>query len=196
MDYLVSMQSNDFSMHKMAVELSEKDPYYKTFVDKTFRGNMNTTTIKTHKGKTIMVQHDVSSPRPYSRIHLLSGTNGVAMKYPEPRISDHHHEWVKPDQMAELEKKYAPPIVAKIGELAKQIGGHGGMDFIEDYRLIDALRNGRPTDIDVYDAVAWSAVVGLSGQSVANRGRSIDFPDFTRGAWKTPRPLHVMEFKG
>ena len=74
--------------------------------------------------------------------------------------------------------------------------GHGGMDFIEDYRLIDALRHGRPTDVDVYDAVAWSAVVGLSGQSVANRGRSVDFPDFTRGLWKTKRPLQVMSFKG
>lgn len=189
MDYLVSMQSNDFSMHNMAVELSEKDPYYKTFVDKTFRGNMNTTTIKTHKGKTIMVQHDVSSPRPYSRIHLLSGTNGVAMKYPEPRISDHHHEWVKPDQMAELEKKYAPPIVAKIGELAKQIGGHGGMDFMMDWRLIDCLRNGLPLDQDVYDAAAWSSIVPLSEMSVNNRSKSIDIPDFTRGSWKSNAPL-------
>ncbi len=189
MDYLVSMQSNDFSMHNMAVELSEKDPYYKTFVDKTFRGNMNTTNIKTNKGKTIMVQHDVSSPRPYSRIHLLSGTNGVAMKYPEPRISDHHHEWVKPEQMAELEKKYAPPIVAKIGELAKQIGGHGGMDFMMDWRLIDCLRNGLPLDQDVYDAAAWSSIVPLSEMSVNNRSKSIDIPDFTRGSWKSNAPL-------
>jgi hypothetical protein len=74
--------------------------------------------------------------------------------------------------------------------------GHGGMDFIEDYRLIDALHNGRPTDIDVYDAVAWSAVVGLSEQSVAKNGRPMDFPDFTRGGWRNPRELEVSKFKG
>ena len=196
MDFLVSMQSNDFSMHNMAVELSEKDPYFKSFVDKTFRGNMNTTTIKTQKGKTIMVQHDVSSPRPYSRIHLLSGTKGVAMKYPEPRISDHHHEWVKPDQMAELEKKYAPPIVAKIGELAKQIGGHGGMDFMMDWRLIDCLRNGLPLDQDVYDAAAWSSIVPLSEMSVNNRSKSIDIPDFTRGSWKSNARVDISLSQG
>ena len=111
------------------------------------------------------------------------------MKYPEPRISDHHHEWVKPDQMAELEKKYAPPIVAKIGELAKQIGGHGGMDFMMDWRLIDCLRNGLPLDQDVYDAAAWSSIVPLSEMSVNNRSKSIDIPDFTRGSWKSNAPL-------
>jgi hypothetical protein len=157
---------------------------------------MNTTTIKTQKGKTIMVQHDVSSPRPYSRIHLLSGTKGVAMKYPEPRISDHHHEWVKPDQMAELEKKYAPPIVAKIGELAKQIGGHGGMDFMMDWRLIDCLRNGLPLDQDVYDAAAWSSIVPLSEMSVNNRSKSIDIPDFTRGSWKSNARVDISLSQG
>jgi len=196
MDYLVSIQSDDFSMQKKALELSVKDPYFKQFVDQKFRGNMNTTTIKTHRGKTIMVQHDVSSPRPYSRIHLLSGTNGVAMKYPEPRISDHHHEWIKPEQMAEIEKKYAPPIVAKIGELAKQIGGHGGMDFMMDWRLIDCLRNGLPLDQDVYDAAAWSAIVPLSEVSVNNRSRSMNVPDFTRGSWKTNAPVDISLNQG
>lgn len=197
MDYLVSMQSNDFSMHNMAVELAQKDAYFKDFVEKKFRGNMNTTSIRTHKGKTMMVQHDVSSPRPYSRIHLLSGTNGVAMKYPDPgRISNHHHEWVKPEQMAELEKQFAPPIIAKIGELAKKIGGHGGMDFMMDWRLIDCLRNGLPLDQDVYDAAAWSSIVPLSEMSVNNRSKSIDIPDFTRGSWKTNSPVDITLSQG
>jgi hypothetical protein len=197
MDYLVSVQSNDFSMHNMAVELAKKDTYFKDFVDKKFRGNMNTTSIRTQKGKTIMVQHDVSSPRPYSRIHLLSGTNGVAMKYPEPgRISNHHHEWVKPEQMAELEKQFAPPIIAKIGELAKKIGGHGGMDFMMDWRLIDCLRNGLPLDQDVYDAAAWSSIVPLSEMSVNNRSKTIDIPDFTRGSWKTNSPVDITLSQG
>jgi hypothetical protein len=98
--------------------------------------------------------------------------------------------------MAEIEKKYAPPIVAKIGELAKQIGGHGGMDFMMDWRLIDCLRNGLPLDQDVYDAAAWSAVVPLSEVSVNNRSRSMNVPDFTRGSWKSNAPVDISLNQG
>lgn len=192
MDYLVSLSGSDFSMHPKAVDLAKTDPYFEQFANKSFRGNMNTTTIRTKNGKTMMVQHDVSSPRPYSRIHLLSGTKGVAVKYPEPgRISDHHHDWVKPEVMAELEKKFAPPIVTRIGELAKKIGGHGGMDFMMDWRLIDCLRNGLPLDQDVYDAAAWSCIVPLSEASVKNRAKTMDIPDFTRGSWITNTPVDI-----
>jgi predicted dehydrogenase len=197
MDYLVSVQSNDFSMHNKAVELAKTDDFYKEYITKKFRGNMNVTTIKTKKGKSIVVQHDVSSPRPYSRIHLLSGTKGIAQKYPEPgRISNHKHEWLNTNEMAELEKKYSPPIVNKIGELAKQIGGHGGMDFMMDWRLIDCLRNGIPLDQDVYDAALWSSIAPLSEISVRNRSKSLDVPDFTRGHWKTNQPLDISMAKG
>jgi hypothetical protein len=84
------------------------------------------------------------------------------------------------------------PVWKRLEEQSKG-AGHGGMDFIEDYRLIEALRGGRPLDMDVYDAAAWSVVTPLSEESVAKRGQRKDFPDFTRGGWKTPRPLHVME---
>lgn len=196
MDYLVSTSSNDFSMHPRAVELAAKDPFYQQFVNKSFRGNMNTTTIRTVKGKTMMVQHDVSTPRPYSRIHLVSGTKGMAVKYPDPKVSDHHHNWISAADMAELEKKYSPPIVAKIGELAKQIGGHGGMDFMMDWRLIDCLRNGLPLDQDVYDAATWSSVGPLSEISVKNRSKSMDVPDFTRGSWKSNKPVDISLAQG
>ncbi|MFY9158390.1 Gfo/Idh/MocA family protein [Aquirufa ecclesiirivi] len=196
MDYLVSTSTNDFSMHARAVELAAKDPFYQQFTNKSFRGNMNTTTIRTVKGKTMMVQHDVSTPRPYSRIHLLSGTKGMAVKYPDAKISDHHHNWISAADMAELEKKYAPPIVAKIGELAKQIGGHGGMDFMMDWRLIDCLRNGLPLDQNVYDAASWSAIGPLSEISVKNRSRSMNVPDFTRGSWKSNTPVDITLAQG
>ncbi|HEY0667082.1 MAG TPA: Gfo/Idh/MocA family oxidoreductase, partial [Sphingobacteriaceae bacterium] len=84
MDYMVSMSSNDFSMAPLAKELAAKDDFYKQFANKSYRGNMNTSTIRTSLGKTMMIQHDVSSPRPYSRLHTLSGTKGVAQKYPLP----------------------------------------------------------------------------------------------------------------
>jgi hypothetical protein len=90
-----------------------------------------------------------------------------------------------------MEEKYTPPIVKHVGEIAKKIGGHGGMDFIMDWRLIDCLRNGLPLDQDVYDAAAWSVVAPLSEKSVAKKSRSVDVPDFTRGAWKTNQPVNL-----
>jgi len=197
MDYLVSVSGNDFMMAAKAKELAAKDDFYKGFSDKSFRGNMNVTTIRTSKGKTIMVQHDVTSPRPYSRLHLISGTKATAQKYPLPaRIAINHLDWITPEEMKVLAQKYQPPIVKKIGEMAKKVGGHGGMDFMMDWRLIDCLRNGLPLDIDVYDAATWSSIKPLSEISVANRSSSIDVPDFTGGSWKTNRPVDITLNKG
>lgn len=191
MDYLVSVSTADFSLAKMAEEKAAKDPFFNEFVGKNYRGNMNTTTVKTVLGKTMMIQHDVSTPRPYSRIHLVSGTKGVASKWPSPERIGFGHSWIKPEELKELYAKYSPPIVKHIGEIAKEVGGHGGMDFIMDWRLIDCLRNGLPLDQDVYDAASWTAVGLLSEQSVAKRSRSIDIPDFTRGNWKTNAPVNL-----
>lgn len=197
MDYLVSVSSRDFMMGKKAKALAAEDAFYQQFVGKNFRGNMNNTTIKTNQGRTILLQHDVSSPRPYSRLHTISGTEAFAQKYPLPgKISMGHEGWLTEDAMQTLEEKYQPPIVKKIGELAKQIGGHGGMDFLMDWRMIDCLRNGIPLDMDVYDAAAWSSIGPLSEWSVANRSGAIDVPDFTRGAWKNNTPVDVELSKG
>ena len=191
MDFLVSISSADFTLEKMAEEKAAKDPFFSEFTGKKYRGNMNTTTVKTVKGRTMMIQHDVSTPRPYSRIHLVSGTKGVASKWPSPERIGFGHSWVKPEQLKELYAKYSPPIVKHIGDIAKEVGGHGGMDFIMDWRLIDCLRNGLPLDQDVYDAASWTAVGLLSEQSVAKRSRSIDIPDFTRGNWQTNKPVSL-----
>ena len=196
MDYLTSMSSNDFQMGKMAAELAEKDNFFNQYTSGTFRGNMNTTTIKTNKGKTIMVQHDVTSPRPYSRIHLVSGTDGVARKYPLPGKIAKGHSWFDADEMKVLEEQYTPPIVKLVGDMAKKVGGHGGMDFMMDWRLIDCLRNGIALDQDVYDAALWSVITPLSEWSVANRSNSIDVPDFSNGAWETNTPVDITLSQG
>ena len=143
-----------------------------------------------------MVQFDISSPRPYSRIQLVSGTKGIAMKYPEPSRYATGHEWLGEAEVKVLQEKYTPEIVKKIGETAKQVGGHGGMDFLMDWRTIDCLRNGLPLDQDVYDAALWSSVSPLSVWSVANRSNSINVPDFTRGAWKKNAPVDISMSKG
>lgn len=197
LDYMVAMSSKDFSLEQLAEKRAAEDSLFKEYIGKPFRGNINTSVIKTSNGRTIMLQHDVSSPRPYSRIHLISGTKGTAQKYPLPgKISSSHEGWLDEKEMEKLENQYTPPIVKKIGDLAKQIGGHGGMDFMMDWRLIDCLRNGLPMDMDVYDAAAWSVVSPLSEWSVANRSAPIDIPDFTGGSWKTNAKVDISLSEG
>ena len=144
MEYLTSMSSADFQMAAHAKELAASDNFFNEFTTDHYRGNMNTTTVRTANGRTIMIQHDVTSPRVYSRLHLVSGTKGMASKYPDARIAT-SHEWLKEDEMKKLEEQYTPEIVKRIGEMAKKVGGHGGMDFMMDWRLIDCLRNGLAT---------------------------------------------------
>ncbi len=190
-DYLVSMSTGDFSLHTLAKEMAAHDDFFKEYADRPFRGNMNTTLISTAKAKSIMVQHDVSTLRPYSRIHLISGTKGMAQKWPGPERISFSHSWLKKEELDALYHKYSPPIVKHIGEIAKEVGGHGGMDFIMDWRLIDCLRNGLPLDQDVYDAAAWSCVFPLSIKSVSKKSGSIAVPDFTRGSWATNKPVDL-----
>lgn len=189
-DYLVSMESNDFMMGAKAKELAAKDDFFKPFADKNYRGNINTSIIRTVKGRTIMVQHDATSPRgPHTVIHGITGTKGMALEYPLPaRISKDLTGWVPQEEFDAIAKEYTPAIITRIGELTKQVGGHGGGDLLEDWRLIDCLRNGFPFDQDVYDAAAWSSIGPLSEWSVVHRSNSIDIPDFTAGAWEKNLP--------
>lgn len=197
LDYLVSMSTRDFSMGDKAKALAAKDDFFKPYANQNYRGNMNVTSIRTSQGRTIMIQHDVSSPNVYSRIHKISGTKGSALKYPLPgKIAGENDEWLSETEMKSLEEKYQPAIVKKIGEMAKEVGGHGGMDFLMDWRLIDCLRNGLPLDQDVYDAALWSVIAPLSEQSVANRSSAVDIPDFTNSSWKTNKPVDVLLEQG
>lgn len=190
-DYLTSMSTNQFGMSLYAVEKYGADsPEAK---QKYKLGDMSTTLVKTAKGHTIMIQHDTTSPRPYSRIHILSGTKGIAMKYPQQQIAlePSAHSWLPKEKYDDIMKKYEHPLTKQIGEVAKKVGGHGGMDFIMDYRLIYCLRNGLPLDQSVYDAAAWSAIVELSEISTMNKSKSVEVPDFTRGDWKNGTPWDV-----
>jgi hypothetical protein len=111
----------------------------------------------------------------------------MVRKFPEEHIAL-GEEWADDAKMKEHYDKYSPEIVKRVGEMAKKVGGHGGMDFIMDWRLMDCLRNGLPLDQNVYDGALWSSIAPLSEWSVANRSQSIDVPDFTGGSWKTNKP--------
>lgn len=159
-------------------------------------GDMITTIIKTLKGRSLMVQWDETSPRPYTRHNLIQGTKGTFAGFPNrfacEGVTGNTHDWVEKEKLEEIMKKYEHPLWAKMGEIAKKNGGHGGMDFIMLWRIIYCLRNGEPLDQDVYDGAAWSVIGPLSEKSIANRSQSQDIPDFTRGAWKTGTPLGIV----
>ena len=183
MTHLVSMSSSQFGLSKYSHEKLPENSIWKH--QKFKKGDMNTTLIKTQNGKTIMLQHDVTSPRPYSRIFTVSGTDGFVQKYPVQSMSftPKSHHILDKEALNDTLLKYEPTIIKNIKEKAQEVGGHGGMDFIMDYRLIYCLRNGLPLDQDVYDAAEWSSIVALSRKSVAKGSKAIKIPDFTRGNW-------------
>jgi predicted dehydrogenase len=193
MEYLTSMSSNQFGMSLYAAEkFGENSPEARQVYE---LGDMNTTLVRTSKGKTIMIQHDTTSPRPYSRIHLLCGTKGVVMKWPEEHIAfePKSDEWLTQEEFDKFMTQYEHPLARKIGEKAKEVGGHGGMDYIMDWRLVHCLRNGLPLDEDVYDAATWSSIIELSEKSVRNGSNAVEVPDFTRGEWESAQPIGIIE---
>jgi len=162
-------------------------------------GDINTSIIKTNVGRTVMVQWDETSPRPYTRHNLIQGTKGTLAGFPT-RIaleggfegaSKDHHSWIQGDQLELLYEKYDHPLYIRLNQETKN-SGHGGMDGIMRYRIIECLRNGLPLDQNVYEGCFWSAVTPLSGKSISEEGAPQKFPDFTRGNWKNTKQLDVI----
>lgn len=158
-------------------------------------GDINTSIIKTQVGRTIMIQWDETSPRPYSRHNLIQGTKGTLAGFPN-RIAiegvGSYHEWTQGEDFKKLTDQYDHPLFKRVGELATKMGGHGGMDFLMLYRIVECLRNGLPLDQNVYEGCFWSSVAPLSEKSVKENGAPQDFPDYTRGNWKATKPLGVV----
>jgi predicted dehydrogenase len=183
-------------------------------------GDLNTSIIKTKLGKTIMVQWDETSPRPYTRHNLIQGTKGAAMSFPftgvaldyqkgvlpdavfaalaaknrEGELLGHtdYHRWTQDQQLEAIYQEYDHPLYKRMAESAAKMGGHGGMDWIMNFRVVEALREGQPLDQNVYEGALWSAVGPLSEASVAQNGMPVAFSDFTRGNWKETQPLPVI----
>lgn len=148
-------------------------------------GTMNSSIITTEKGKTILVEHCISLPRPYSRSFLLSGTEGFAQKYPIPQLAftPDSEEAITGDACRNLIERYRHPVVAMYKERGEELCGRRWIDYAMDCRLIHCLRNGLPLDMNVYDAALWSCLVELTDISARNGGAPVEIPDFTRGRW-------------
>lgn len=184
-DYLVSMSSAEVSLKEYRdAHVPAGDPKRA----EVYRcGDMNLSLIRTKLGRTIVLQHDVVTPRPYDRIFLVAGTKGVARDYPPRLYLDgigKHEAW-PPDTawipLDDYKSQWQDPLWANLGEIARKRGGHGGCDFLMLYRLLQTMREGQPPEMDVYDAADWSVPGPLSELSVSNRSRPVDFPDFRRG---------------
>ena len=195
MNTLISMDTKAFNGLKVAEQFGETE---------YANGDHTITLIQTEKGKIIEIQHNVVTPRPYNRMYQVEGTEGFANKYPnegysirtEGRNFDEHkavddltgsasdgEAYLSDEVRDALMEQYKHPIARDIEEKAKQVGGHGGMDFIMDYRLIYCLQNGLPLDQDVYDAAEWSCLGELTRVSIENGNIPVVMPDFTRGDW-------------
>jgi hypothetical protein len=189
MDYMVSVSSKDFMMNETAKRLANEDSFWEQYVDRDYRGNMNVTVFRTVKGRTILLHHDVTSPRPRGS-RLFSGTKGIYHSSPD-RMATSHDGWLPDEEFRELMEKYRPEMSKRFAEwshLAAQVERRGHSYYrvtTTDWRLIDCLRNGLPMDMDVYEAALSSAVTPLSIWSVANRSNSVTVPDFTSGKWET-----------
>ena len=159
-------------------------------------GDINTSIIKTVLGRTIMVQWDETSPRPYTRHNLIQGTKGTLAGFPKRMAIEGgtktYHEWAENEAWEAIAAKYEHPLFKRMGVLSQKMGGHGGMDFLMLFRIIECLRKGEPLDQNVYEGCFWSAVGPLSEQSVAEDGVPQAFPDFTRGQWQTTKPLGII----
>jgi hypothetical protein len=180
-DYLVSMSTPQRGLDLYRSAHLEKED--SRWGERYITGDMNTSLIKTARGLTITLKHDVSNPRPYDRINTIAGTKGIFTDYP-PRIyldgQNGEETWASLDAY----KEYEHPLWKQEGDVARKAGGHGGMDFIMLFRLLECMRRGLTPDMDVYDAASWSAPGPLSLSSLQSGSAPAKFPDFTRGHWR------------
>ena len=185
-DYMVSMASPEAGLSEWREQKIAKDNG--KWSEKYKAGDVNSSLVKTVMGRTILLQHDVVNPRPYSRLNNLQGSKAIFNDYPPRLYIDGAEGGEKWTSLADVGKKYEHPLWTAVGDLARKNGGHGGMDFVMAYRLVQCLRDGLAPDFDVYDAAAWSAPFPLSEESAQKGSAPVKFPDFTRGAWRNAFP--------
>ena len=195
MERLVAMDTKSVHGRELVEKATGKE------CDSFLNGDHTTTLIQTAQGKVIEIQHNVMSPQPYNRLYQLTGTRGFANKYPvegyalsadqlaasgvQPVVDDlSSHGFMSDADMKNLVSRYEHPILKRYGEMAKEVGGHGGMDFVMDARLVYCLQNGLPLDMDVYDLAEWCCLAELGALSMDNGCAPVQIPDFTRGHWQ------------
>ena len=207
LDYLCSIDSKQANFEAYARDMFPEGDWRREM--KIRMGDMTTSVIRTALGRTIMLQHDVATPRPYTRLNLITGTKGIfrgcyfaendemafrqgcGVRLGWERDRGTHVSFFSREETERVRKEFRHPYWAAAGEIAKKIGGHGGMDFLMDLRWVYCLQNGLPMDMDVYDLATWCSIAELSEISFRER-RYVEVPDFTRGGWRTAAPLDIV----
>ena len=207
-EYLVSMETKSASFEAFGQANFPADDRvvgvdgkpFNRHTQRMVKGDINTCLMHTAQGKTLSLIHNVCTPRPYDRGNLFMGTKGIYRSYPsllmawEEKVGDGGaHKYFDEAKAQKIKEEYRHPFWQVAGEIAKKVGGHGGMDFVMDLRWAYCLQNGLPLDTDVYDLATYSSIVELSERSVNARSSAVDFPDYTRGGWKTAQPFTVDE---
>jgi hypothetical protein len=159
-------------------------------------GDLNTTLVQTERGRTIMLQHGIATPRPYSRINTYVGTRGLMADYPfriawEEEIGKGAHKYFDEERAKKVRDELMHPLWRHAGKLAVEVGGHDGMDLVMDLRWVYCMQNSLPLDFDVYDLAAWCCLGELTERSVREGSAPQEIPDFTRGLWERRHPLAV-----
>jgi hypothetical protein len=195
-DYLVSMSSFGGMLNDYAA-IFYKDKNHPLTKTKIALGNYNASLIRTVNGKMMTLIHDTSTPHPREN-YRIQGTKGLyigdstSKKIYIEGMSPVEHEWEPADPYL---KEYEHPAVKNYNPPPRKGGaiqGHGGGSTQTPMhwdRLVRALRENRLPDWDVYDSVTSSAISPITEASVADKGKPIDFPDFTKGKWKTRPPI-------
>lgn len=195
MEYIVAHDSPETRMTQAAAELPD-DHEFAGATDWA-NGDMATSIIATNEGKQITLQHDVKTTRPYNRHNELAGNKAFHTGYPSELTINGEFTGQESgdDGYDQYADEYEHPLWEVAGDLAEEHGGHGGGDWLMVYRLFDAFNDGRPQDINVYEAATWSSVIPLSEISVEHGSAPVMFPNFTRGGWKKERDLQTMQFE-
>lgn len=185
--YLTAMHTAPFVGKQMYHEVMGKP------CDSFANGDQTSTMIRTMKGKTILIQHNVMTPRPYNRMFQVVGTHGYAAKYPIAEVllssdsatkagveTNNDNMPLSTSQLEKLLSRYAPPFSRQTINLAKQLDSRGGMSYFMDLRLAQCLQQGLPLDMDVYDLAEWCCIAELSKRSIEHGAMPVMIPDFTR----------------
>ena len=191
MHYLTAMQTDAFLGEQTYQEVMGET------CNSFANGDQTSTMIRTVKGKTILIQHNVMTPRPYNRMFQAVGTQGYVAKYPIPEVLlspesatkvglelDDNNTPLTASQIETLLNRYAPAFSQETINIAKQLDSRGGMSYFMDLRLAQCLQQGLPLDMDVYDLAEWCCIAELSKLSIQNGSAPVLIPDFLRGASK------------
>jgi len=223
-DYMTSMSSP--ALGRAAYAEREFPASHERNRLKYIKGDMNSTLVKTSNGRSIVVQYDTTTARPYSRLNLVQGTGGAFAGFPNRIALEQAPDQIRAEYDAEYQerlddwnasgqqgrkpgpqsfhrwdvdmdkwyRRFDHPFWKSMKETAERAGGHGGMDFMMLWRIVQCLREGIALDQNVYDGAAWSSLFPLSHDSVTNKSKAVDIPDFTRGVWQTADPLKIGRF--